>query len=380
MENYLEQEFYELIKKENPIFEFLQQSSLDGLWFWDLENPKLGWMNEKFWAELGYSPDQIPVGNSSWQNVVHEEDLEASYENFNKHLEDPNHPYDLVIRHKHRDGHTVWIRTKGKAIRNEHGKPVRMYGSHHNITEIMRTNELLNSKIEELEQFTYAVSHDLKAPLRIISGYAGILSEDYGNKLDKEGIRIINNILDNVDQMNILIQELLSFSRISQQKMKTSPLNTEQLIKESMITSLAAIDSEDFEINIAKDIPPTYGDRSMLKQLFTNLINNAIKYSSKSEIKRIDITWSSVNSNRLEIVFKDYGCGFDMKYYDKVFAVFQRLHSQQEYEGNGIGLALCKRIMEKHNGKIFALSEPGEGSEFHIVVPKYTEEFKPVEA
>lgn len=141
--SYLKKELYELISNDNSIFDFIQQSALDGLWYWDLENPEEEWMNPKFWTTLGYNPDEMPHKSSAWQNIIFPEDLALATNNVTKHLQDPNHPYDQVCRYKHKNGTTKWIKCTGKAIRDENGKPTRMLGAHIDITDLKYQEELL---------------------------------------------------------------------------------------------------------------------------------------------------------------------------------------------------------------------------------------------
>lgn len=149
--NYLKQELYELIKKDMTIFEFIQESSLDGLWYWDLEKPENEWMNAKFWKTLGYDTNEMPHKSDAWKNIINRDDLKVALDNFNKHMENPSHPYDQIVRYTHKDGSTVWIRCRGLIIRNSEGKPLRMIGAHHDITS-QKTDEIeLKKSKEELE-------------------------------------------------------------------------------------------------------------------------------------------------------------------------------------------------------------------------------------
>lgn len=138
--HYLKEELYSLLKKDDKIFDFIQNVCLDGLWFWDLEKPENEWMNPMFWKTLGYNPDDMPHNPSAWQDIINKDDLKLAIDNFNKHLSDENHPYDQIVRYRHKDGHIVWIRCKGNAIRDENGKPVRMLGVHNEITSF-KNNE-----------------------------------------------------------------------------------------------------------------------------------------------------------------------------------------------------------------------------------------------
>ena len=138
--HYLEEEFYQKIQKDKLIFDFLETNSLDGIWYWDMENPENEWLSPKFWEVLGYSHKEKKHLVSQWQELIFPEDLEKTIENFNKHYEDSNYPYDQIVRYKHKKGHTVWIRCRGNIIRDEKGKPLRMIGVHNDIT-IQKINE-----------------------------------------------------------------------------------------------------------------------------------------------------------------------------------------------------------------------------------------------
>lgn len=144
---YLKRELYELIKTDESFFDFIQESALDGLWYWDLENPENEWMNPKFWTVLGYNPNEMPHNTSAWQDIINQDDLKLAKEILNKHLENSNHPFDQIVRYTHKDGSTVWIRCRGKVIRNKDGKPIRMLGAHHDISDIKnKEQELIIAK------------------------------------------------------------------------------------------------------------------------------------------------------------------------------------------------------------------------------------------
>ena len=152
---YLKKELYGLIKTDESIFDFIQESALDGLWYWDLENPENEWMNAKFWTVLGYNPDEMPHKSTAWQNIINQDDLKLASENFTKHCENPNHPYDQVVKYTHKNGSTIWIRCRGLAIRDKDGKPIRMLGAHQDVSDIKnREQELIeaNEKVRESQE------------------------------------------------------------------------------------------------------------------------------------------------------------------------------------------------------------------------------------
>ncbi len=150
-ENYLKKELYDLIKSDPTIFEFIQSGSLDGIWFWDVINPENEWMSPKFWKILGYDPDEKKHLASEWQDIIFQEDLKVAVENFQKHCADPNHPYDQIVRYKHRNGSTVWIRCRGMAIRDENGQAIRMLGAHTDITDLKETEKKMSRVTNEYE-------------------------------------------------------------------------------------------------------------------------------------------------------------------------------------------------------------------------------------
>ena len=226
-----------------------------------------------------------------------------------------------------------------------------------------RTGEL-EAVNKELEAFSYSVSHDLRAPLRAVSGYAMMLKEDYDDSFDDEARRITGNILGNVKMMGMLIDDLLAFSRLGKREVRKQSTDMKELAV-NCVTGLSP--DEKYLIDIA-DMPFCSGDGDLLKQVWMNLIGNAVKYSSKRDDPRITI--GSVEDTAGPIYFvRDNGAGFDSKYADKLFKVFQRLHSQDEFEGTGIGLALAKRILDKHKGLIWAESSPGNGAAFYFRLP-----------
>jgi signal transduction histidine kinase len=229
----------------------------------------------------------------------------------------------------------------------------------------IRTEELETAN-KELEAFSYSVSHDLRAPLRAVSGYAMILKEDYEDTFDAEAKRITGNILSNVKMMGRLIDDLIAFSRLGKREVTRRNIDMNALA-ESCATELLAIwPEEKFSITIG-DLPHCLGDEDLVKQVWLNLIGNAFKYSSQIAEPLIEI--GGYNGPAGDVYFvRDNGAGFDMKYADKLFKVFQRLHSQEEFEGTGVGLALVKRIIDKHKGRIWAEASPEKGAAFYFTL------------
>jgi signal transduction histidine kinase len=226
-----------------------------------------------------------------------------------------------------------------------------------------RTNELEIAN-KELESFTYSVSHDLRAPLRGIHSYSQILKEDHIEKLDEEGKRTIDVISKNSRKMGALIDDLLAFSRLGRKEVNSRDINMNFLATTVAEEFLSSSAENKIDISILP-LLPSWGDQALIKQIWVNLISNAIKYSGKKPKTIIEI--GSYRQEDMNVYYvKDNGVGFDMKYYDKLFGVFQRLHSQEEFEGTGVGLAISQRIIQKHHGKVWAESKLNEGTTFYF--------------
>lgn len=234
------------------------------------------------------------------------------------------------------------------------------------IRQVEDTNKQLASVNKELESFTYSVSHDLRSPLRAIGGYANIIREDYGHLLDDEGKRLLGVIQYNTKRMGTLIDDLLAFSRLGRKDIQKSVVNMKELCQGVMIELSKAV-KHNAEVRIG-DLHAAMADYSLISQVMANLISNAVKYSSKAQNPIVEIT-SEQKDGAIIYTVKDNGTGFDMKYVHKLFGVFQRLHTQEEFEGTGVGLAIVQRIVHKHGGEVGAESQLGKGATFYFSLP-----------
>ncbi len=233
--------------------------------------------------------------------------------------------------------------------------------------ELQRSTAQLEVANKELEAFSYSVSHDLRAPLRAINGFVSILVEDYEKVLDDEGKRICGIIQSNATKMGQLIDDLLSFSRLIRSEFNHSKIDMDSLVK-SVIADFEALQDLSHKNVLIHDLPHTSGDKNMIKQVWINLISNALKYSSKNEDVQIDIG-SYPDQNEIVYYIKDNGVGFNMEYVHKLFGVFHRLHSMNEFEGTGVGLAIVQRIIKRHRGRVWAEGEVGKGATFYFSLP-----------
>ena len=217
---------------------------------------------------------------------------------------------------------------------------------------------------KELESFSYSVSHDLRAPLRAIDGFSSLLLKTLDGKLDKDERRRFNLILDSTKKMYHLIDDLLALSRIGRTEQILEKVDMNRLAESVWQQQLAANPDHKIDVKIGK-LPSAIGDEGLLRQVFLNLLANAVKFTKKRKKAIIEIGSESNEKENIYYV-KDNGTGFDMKYYDKLFGVFQRLHLESEYEGTGVGLAIVQRIIHRHGGRVWTEGKAGKGATFYF--------------
>jgi light-regulated signal transduction histidine kinase (bacteriophytochrome) len=246
------------------------------------------------------------------------------------------------------------------------------------IVERVRTNlaeELLQlqaAELEaanaELESFSYSVSHDLRAPVRAMLGYTRAIEEDYGALLDDEGRRLLSVVQSEASRMGALIDNLLAFSKLGRQPMNSAAVNMFSLASE-VATEQARVANLSAEAFTIAELPDVHGDHVLLRQVWINLLANAVKYSSKRTDPHIDV-WAEHEAESIVFHVRDNGVGFDMSYADKLFGVFQRLHKNTDFAGTGVGLAIVKRVIRRHGGDVWADATLGAGATFSFRLPR----------
>lgn len=355
-------------------------------------NDIIGLLNDQL-VHVYRSPSSERITGYTWEERVksgvmgeiHPEDYPAFEKNIADIRANPGKVVPVTYRLKHKSGTYIWL--AGTFTNLAHDPAVGaivvnmrdITDSKINEQKITRLNEELEEKVmtrteelkrsnEELEAFSYSVSHDLRAPLRGIIGFTNILEEDYSSKLDDEAKRITAIIKSNTVKMGNLIDDLLSFSRLGRQPVTKIKLNTNDFIKEVMAEPVIKNTGKDITW-IIPDLPVVYADPVTIKQVWMNLISNAVKYSNKNQQPVIEINTIPA-SNEIIFFVRDNGVGFDEKYRHKLFKVFQRLHSAAEFEGTGVGLAIVEKIITRHGGKVWAEAEPGKGACFYFSLPK----------
>ncbi|MCE5265854.1 MAG: two-component sensor histidine kinase [Deltaproteobacteria bacterium] len=239
--------------------------------------------------------------------------------------------------------------------------------THRGFLEVESLNNQLEAANKELESFSYSVSHDLRAPLRAIDGYSRMILRREEKNFDGETRRQFDSIRSNVDTMGHLIDDLLAFSRLGKQEMTKSRLDMEWMIRD-VWQNLITIHPDRNMVLGVEGVQPGMGDRSLIREVFSNLLGNAVKFTRSREVTRIEVG-SRVEGNETTYWIRDNGIGFDMQFHDKLFGVFQRLHSPNEYEGTGIGLALVNRIIHRHGGRVWAEGKVDAGATFYFSLP-----------
>jgi light-regulated signal transduction histidine kinase (bacteriophytochrome) len=240
--------------------------------------------------------------------------------------------------------------------------------------EIKKLHTQLQASYDELESFSYSVSHDLRSPLRAIEGFSQILLEDYSQQLDDYGLEVLNTIVDSINKMNDFVNDILELSKLAKIEMIYNQINVNNLLP-SIISDVKNSNNayEKIHISIEENLPLVPADNTMLKQLFYNIIGNAMKYSVLKNKPVIKIGGRE-DKNHILFYIEDNGIGLDIQYADKIFDVFSRLVSDDEFEGTGIGLSIVKRIMDRHHGTISVESELEKGTTFWVSFPKVDEE------
>jgi PAS domain S-box-containing protein len=346
------------------------------IWVYDLETLAFLAINEAAIQHYGYSRQEFL--SRTIRDIRPSEDVSVLLEHVSKAAAGRNE--GRTWRHRKKNGEIIHVEIASHELVFGGRKAEIVLAN--DITERKHAEDAvkqLNASLEkrtiqleetnkELEAFSYSVSHDLRAPLRAIDGFSRILLEDYADKLDENGNRVLEVVRTNAQNMGQLIDDLLTFSRLGRKAVELLPIDMTNLAK-SAFEEINPSDSERrLQVKIG-NIPPANGDRALMRQVFINLLSNATKYSRKKEHPLVEVGGHTENGSNLYFV-KDNGAGFDMKYVNKLFGVFQRLHGPEEFEGTGVGLAIVQRIIHRHGGTVWAESEVNEGATFYFTLPK----------
>lgn len=371
--HYLERELDELVRR-NRIWQHIRAGSLDGVWYRDLENPPHEWISPESWKLLGMDPATRAQAPSSWQELVHPDDLETAIRNFRAHCADPGHPYDQVMRYRHADGSTVWIRCRGIAIRDASGRPVRMLGAHTDVTRLKQAEERANranydahEANEELRAFAYSASHDLKSPANTIRMLLQEARLALQSGVPSDADAMLSRAETTNEAMRAMVDKLLEYTCLVGAKNTHEKVDLDRVLPEVIESLSADITGAGAEIAL-HPLGKVMGTEWQIRQVFQNLISNGIKFQPKGNVPRIDIRAYLRPNQRLVVEVADNGIGIAAPDRNRVFDLFTRLHGPSRFPGTGIGLAFCARVAKAHGGAISVTSN-GSGATFSLDLP-----------
>ncbi len=327
--------------------------------------------NETLLENTGYKRKEI-IGQPVFM-MYHEDSINKAkfvFEEFLKYGEIGNR--ELILKKK--NGEKIDVSLSVKSVKDEQGNIKYSMSSWRDITEAKKQEVIIRQTLtelersnQELEQFAYIASHDLQEPLRMVSSFLQLLQSRYKDSLDEDGLEFIEFAVDGASRMRQLIKDLLEFSRVGTRGKPFEKAKIEELANIAVQNLSESITESNAVIKIGK-LPELSVDHSQIVQLFQNLISNAIKFRGETD-PEINISAKRKKYN-YEFTVTDNGIGFDVKYKDRIFTIFQRLHTSEEYSGTGIGLAVCKKIVERHGGEIWVESEPGKGTKFYFTLKR----------
>ncbi len=365
LEELVEERTVELRQSEQSLARAQEIAHL-GSWELDLVKDKLTWSDEVY-RIFGLKPQEFGATYEAFLKHVHPDDRKAVDTAYSKSVRDGEDFYEIEHRVIRADsGEIRFVHEKCEHFRNEAGKIVRSVGMVHDITERKQYEQQLKRSNENLEQFAYVASHDLQEPLRVMASYSQLLERRYKEKLGQDANDFIGFIVDAAGRMQTLITDLLTYSRAGRQNLTLSRVDCNEVMRK-VTSSLSKVIETDNAVITWDELPVLSGAEVSFTQLFQNLVGNAIKFKGPKP-PEIKIAARQVNNQWL-FSFSDNGIGIESQYQERIFQIFQRLHSRNEYAGTGIGLSICKKIVENWGGRIWVESRPGEGSVFYFTVP-----------
>lgn len=341
-----------------------------GIWDWDLQHDQTLWDEDMYRIYQTEPSDPRQIG-IIWESLLHPEDAERVKSELNAALEG-RAEYDTLFRIITEQKEERYIKGNGLVLRDASGKPERMIGTNTDITSRKRAEEEILQLNRNLDQFANITAHDLQEPIRMVSGFLGLLDKKYSEQLDEQAQSYIIRAKDGADRMSILIRDLLEYSRSSNKAARKEPVDLKSVLDQVYQDMEIAMNSSEASLLIPNSLPVVEGTQSALYRLFLNLVSNGIKFRKKDTAPEVLITLDE-KADCWEFHVQDNGIGIAEKDQPKLFQAFQRLHRREDYPGTGLGLITCKKIVEMHGGKIWMSSELGKGTCFHLTIPKMKE-------
>ena len=341
------------------------------------------WYNRRWYEYTGKTPEQME--GWGWQSVHDPAVLSQVIANWQSAI-DAQQTFDMNFPLRGADGTFRRFLTRVEPSKDPEGRVLRWFGTNTDVEALKQAEEkiqLLNTDLEqrvkertaqletankELEAFSYSVSHDLRTPLRAVDGFSQAVLEDFGPQLPDEGRRQLKVIRESAQRMGALIDDLLKYARLNRQELKRQEIDTSKLVRGALDELGSPWRDRLVNVRIA-DMPSSFGDPVLLKQVWLNLLSNALKYTGKRDRAEIEVGCTRTNGAKTFFV-RDNGTGFDLRYADKLFGVFQRLHRADEFEGTGVGLAIVQRVVHRHGGRVWADAQVDRGATFYFTLEK----------
>lgn len=378
----IRKEAEEAIRQTNERFEKVTEATNDAIWDWDIENDTL-YRSHNFDKLFGIDAAKRISSNEFWKNYFDPKDTQNIINNINKAIYNKKTTHwEMEYGIIRNNGSYAYVMDRGIIIRDAKGKAVRMIGAMTDITYRKEHEDSLkkfNIQLEqqarelaisnkELEQFAYVASHDLQEPLRMVSSFLSQLEKKYDSVLDEKGKQYIHFAVDGAKRMRAIILDILEFSRVGKYDEKAEIVDLNEVVAEACLLQQKTIEEKQAKVDYS-DLPSIFCCRAPMQQVFQNLIGNALKYCRADVKPHVQITASDKEAY-WQFAVKDNGIGIQKEYQDKIFIIFQRLHTKEDFSGTGMGLAIVKKIIENFGGNIWVESEVDKGSTFYFIIPK----------
>lgn len=336
-----------------------------GTWDWDLVTGEVSWSPELY-DLIGRTPETTPATTESWFAIMHPDDRAPGIERAKRMIEsgvDLDHEYRILLP----DGRVRWLMGRAEVVRDSSGRPVRMVGLALDITARKEAEEVLRASNEDLQQFAYSASHDLREPIRMVAIYSQLLDKHFGDKLGVKGGEFLRYTLEGAQRMEALVRDLLAYTQAITPGEAAPTADAGEAYALAAANLAALIEESGATVEVGP-LPSVAAPLTALVQVFQNVIGNAIKYRRRGERPVIRVR-ATLRERECTFAVEDNGIGIAPEYQAQIFGLFKRLHSPQDYSGSGMGLAICQRIVRRLGGRIWVESRPGEGSTFFFTLP-----------
>jgi PAS domain S-box-containing protein len=365
---YLRRELYQRVREDTAIFDFLQDGSLDGLWYWDLDNPEHEWLSPRLKEVFGYADEDIPNTSAWWQANIFPDDLETALDNYTQHLSDPHHRYDQIVRYRHRDGSTVWVRCRGIAIRDATGRPIRMLGAHTDITPIKNVEEALADRAAALEaanaelaagnkvkaELAGVLSHAINQPLCVITNYGDLLIRKWDRMPDERRQAWVHSLDDAARELSRLIADLMLMFRLDVSVVTVSRAAVD--VRTALDEALQWLPGDVRVDRYIDDGLAVLCDRGHFRHVLVNLLANAVKYGREP----IEVHGRAADGSG-RLLVSDHGDGAPAEFVPQLFERFSRADGAAGL-GAGLGLFIVDELLRANGGAVAYQPTPSGGA------------------